>query len=91
MVIWARGSAIWNEATDSVTCFESEVARSVTDRATAVVRGATPFGGELPVDLMLRPQGGGGGGVRGRKNVFCQLADHVLSDACTPPLAPQSA
>ena len=31
------------------------------------------------------------GGVRGRKNVFCQLADHVLSDDCTPPLAPQSA
>ena len=29
------GSAIWNEATDSVTCFVSEAARSVVDRATA--------------------------------------------------------
>ena len=34
---------------------------------------------------MLRPQEGG------QKIIFRQLADHVLPDACTPRLAPQSA
>ena len=37
-MIFGKGSAIWNEATDSVTCLASEAARSVADRATAVVR-----------------------------------------------------
>ena len=40
--IVGKGGAIWKEATDSVTCFASEVARTAADRATAVVRGRNP-------------------------------------------------
>ena len=42
-----RSSAIWSEATGtgSATCFASEAARSVADRATVVVRGRNPLGG----------------------------------------------
>ena len=29
-------------------------------------------------NYLLNATGGGGGGVRGRKIIFCQLADHVL-------------
>ena len=39
------GSAIWSEATGRATCFASETAFSVADRAMAVVRGRNPFGG----------------------------------------------
>ena len=45
-MIFDRGSTIWSEATDSATCFASEAARIAADGVTAVVRGATPFGGK---------------------------------------------
>ena len=44
--IFDRGSTIWSDATDSATCFASWEARIAADRVTAVVRGATPFGGK---------------------------------------------
>ena len=47
-MIICKGSTIWNEATASVTCFASEAARCAADQPTAAVRGATPFGGEVP-------------------------------------------
>ena len=50
-----QGSAIWSKATDSVTCFASEAARSAADRTTAVVRGAKlPSGAKLPVGKFFK-------------------------------------
>ena len=45
------GDSQISHATDSVTCFASEAARSIADRATAVVREHNPrwgFGGVAP-------------------------------------------
>ena len=43
--ILAGGALFAAKQQRSVTCFASEAARSAPDRATAVVRGATPLGG----------------------------------------------